>query len=321
MSSLEQLDGVLGDRRLAGLPVFPIGEGTNVLFAGDYPGLVLRLALRGVAETTADDETALVTAAAGESWPQLVRWAVASDWCGIENLTGIPGSVGAAPIQNIAAYGAEVGDVVEELAACDLADGGRATMAAADCQFGYRTSVFKRQLDRRVVTSVSLRLQSAVNAALRVGYPGVGGELRRVGAGARPSARQVSEAIGELRARKLPDPATHPNAGSFFKNPVVSAGEYRRLRERFDVAGWPVADGAVKVSAASLIEQCGLRGKRWGAVAVSQLHALVLVNEGCRDGYEVVAAAEAIRSAVEERFDVRLENEVRVIAADHTTTW
>ena len=309
---------MLGDRRLAGLPVLPIGEGTNVLFAGDFPGLVLRLALRGVAETAAAGDTVLVTAAAGESWLQLVRWAVARDWYGLENLTDIPGSVGAAPIQNIGAYGAEVADVVEALATYDLGDGSRATMAAADCQFGYRTSVFKRQPDRLLVTSVSLRLQPAASAALRLEYPGVGEELRRVGAGARPSARQVSEAIGELRARKLPDPATHPNAGSFFKNPVVSASEYQRLRARFDVAGWPVADGAAKLSAAWLIERCGLRGKRWGAVAVSEQHALVLVNEGCRDGREVVAAAEAIRSAVEERFDVRLENEVRVIAADHT---
>lgn len=320
MRSVDHLDAILGDARVAGLPVLPIGEGTNVLFAGDYPGLVLRLQLGGVVETPADGDAMTIRAAAGERWPPLVRRTVARDWYGLENLTDIPGSVGAAPIQNIGAYGAELADVLVEVDTYDLADGGRATVAAANCQLGYRSSVFKLQPDRRVVTSVVLRLQPASRAEIRAGYPGVADQLRRLGAGARPTARQLSDAIGQLRAQKLPDPATHPNAGSFFKNPVVAADVYAALHEQSAAPGWPVGDGAVKLSAAWLIEQCGLRGRRWGAVAVSRRHALVLVNEGCRSGQELVAAAAAIRDAVEERFGVRLETEVRVVESEERTS-
>ena len=306
---------MLGDARVVGLPVLPLGEGTNVLFVDDFPGLVVRIALSGVEQAPAEGGAVTVTAAAGENWPALVRRTVEREWYGLQNLTDIPGSVGAAPVQNIGAYGAELADVLTHLTAYDLSDGNRATIAAVDCEFGYRTSFLKAQADRRVVTSVSLRLQPRGSAQLQVDYPGVTEALRQIGADQPPSSRQLSAAIARLRARKLPDPAVRPNAGSFFKNPVVASSIYERLRRRFDAPGWPRADGAVKLSAAWLIDQSGLRGRSWGAVSVSAQHALVLINEGCRAGGEVVRAADAIRDEVEGRFGVRLENEVRIIDA------
>ena len=290
-----------------------LGGGSNVLFAGDYPGVVImpRAADIAVQEGTGSP---IVTAAAGHDWHRLVQFTVARGWCGIENLSLIPGSVGAAPIQNIGAYGAQLSDVFVDLEAVPLAGGAPRTMDAAACAFGYRDSVFKRGLrDRMLITRVRLRLHKRPRLSLE--YAGVREELAQM-AVTEPTVADVSRAIVRLRRRKLPDPDTLPNAGSFFKNPVLPPDRFAQVQGRCPhVAGVAVA-GGVKVPAAQLIEACGLRGRRFGRAGVADRHALVLVNHGGATGAELLAAATAVEEAVMERFAVRLEREVRVIGAE-----
>jgi UDP-N-acetylmuramate dehydrogenase len=324
VTAVEQLDSLLADPRVAGLPLLALGAGTNVLFAGDYPGLVIRMRVRGWREEERQPGRVALTAAAGEGWPQLVRAVVERDWYGVENLTDIPGSVGAAPVQNIGAYGSELADVVESVHTYDLDTGARAALSRQECQFRYRGSVFKAAETRALITAITLALATTgSDAPRRLEYPGVAAELAAIGAADLPTSGQISEAIGRLRRRKLPDPVREPNAGSFFKNPIVPLSEFIALQEAHGAPGWPqvpVAPGAApthaKLSAAWLIEQCGLRGARFGKIRVSEQHALVLVNDGCRNGAEVLAAAARITAAVDDRFQVSLEPEVRVVAAD-----
>ena len=308
-----ELAELLAGPRFAGLPRMVLGGGSNVLFAGDYPGVVIAPQAAGVA-VQEDTESVAVTAAAGQNWHRLVEFTVARGWGGIENLSLIPGSVGAAPIQNIGAYGAQLSDVFVDLEAVPLAGGEPRTMDAAACAFGYRDSVFKQSLrDRMLITRVRLRLNK--RPRLNLEYAGVCEELARM-AVPEPTVADVSRAIVRLRRRKLPDPDTLPNAGSFFKNPVLVSDHFARVQERCpSVTGLAVA-GGFKVPAAQLIEACGLRGRRFGRAGVAERHALVLVNHGGATGAELLAAATAVEAAVVERFAVRLEREVRVIGAE-----
>ena len=312
-----ELAELLAGPRFDRLPRLVLGGGSNVLFVGDYPGVVILPRADGVAVREMEEaESVVVTAAAGHDWHRLVRHAVARGWGGIENLSLIPGSVGAAPIQNIGAYGAQLSDVFVDLQAVPLAGGGEPrTMDGAACAFGYRDSVFKRSLlrDRMLITEVRLRLRK--RPRLNLAYAGVREELARM-AVADPTVADVSRAIVRLRRRKLPDPLRLPNAGSFFKNPVLTPDRYERVRERCPRLAGVAADRGYKVPAAQLIEACGLRGRRFGRAGVAERHALVLVNHGGASGAEVLAAARAVEAAVAERFDVRLEREVRVIGGD-----
>ena len=306
---------LLADPRYAGLPRMVLGGGSNVLFAGDYPGVVIMPRAAGISVQEAS-ETVTVTAAAGHDWHRLVQFTVARGWGGLENLSLIPGSVGAAPIQNIGAYGAQLSDVFVDLEAVPLAGGEPRTMDAAACAFGYRDSVFKQVLrDRMLISHVRLRLTK--RPRLNLEYAGVRDELAQM-AVAEPSVADVSRAVVRLRRRKLPDPDTLPNAGSFFKNPVLTPDRYAEVRERCPhVAGVAVgAAGAFKVPAAQLIEACGLRGRRFGRAGVAERHALVLVNHGGATGADLLAAATAVEQAVMDRFAVQLEREVRIIGAE-----
>ena len=290
-----------------------LGGGSNVLFAGDYPGVVVMPRSGGVTVREEADSVA-VTAAAGHDWHRLVTHAVAHGWGGIENLSLIPGSVGAAPIQNIGAYGAQLSDVFVDLRAVPLDGGEPRAMDGAACAFGYRDSIFKHCLrDRMLITQVRLRLR--MRPELNLEYAGVREELAQMGVAA-PTVADVSRAIVRLRRRKLPDPATEPNAGSFFKNPVLPADRYERVRARCPRLAGVATGGGYKVPAAQLIEACGLRGRRFGRAGVAERHALVLVNHGGASGAELIAAAMAVEDAVMERFEVRLEREVRVIGGE-----
>ena len=305
-----ELGELLAAPRLDRLPRMVLGGGSNVLFAGDYPGVVIMPRSGGIAVQEAS-ESVIVTAAAGHDWHRLVGHAVAHGWGGIENLSLIPGSVGAAPIQNIGAYGAQLSDVFVDLQAVPLGGGEPRTLDGAACAFGYRDSVFKHGLrDRMLITQVRLRLRTRPD--LNLEYAGVREELAQMGV-ADPTVAEVSRAVVRLRRRKLPDPATEPNAGSFFKNPVLPADRYERVRERCPQLAGVAAGGGYKVPAAQLIEACGLRGRRFGRAGVAERHALVLVNHGGASGSELLAAAVAVEDAVMERFEVRLEREVRVI--------
>ena len=308
-----ELADLFAEPRFHGLPRLVLGGGSNVLFAADFPGVVIMPQAAGV-EIQQTAESVIVSAAAGHDWHRLVAFTVAHGWGGLENLSLIPGAVGAAPIQNIGAYGAQLSDVFVDLEAVPLEGGEPRTMDAAACAFGYRDSVFKQSLrDRMLITRVRLRLHR--RPRLNLQYAGVREELASM-AVTEPTVADLSRAIIRLRRRKLPDPESLPNSGSFFKNPVLAPDQYARVRERCPhLAGVAVAGGH-KVPAAQLIEACGLRGHRFGRAGVAERHALVLVNHGGATGAELLAAAVAVEEAVMERFAVRLEREVRVVGAE-----
>jgi UDP-N-acetylmuramate dehydrogenase len=297
-----------------GAPMMALGEGSNVLFAADFPGLILRTAFDSVRVLGDDGSTVLVRAEAGTGWDALVDWTLARGLAGLENLALIPGLVGAAPIQNIGAYGAEVADSIATVEALDRQAGRFERLNAAQCAFAYRDSVFKREPERWIVTAVELRL--ARQARLRLDYAGVREELAVQGVTADPTPQQVADAVRRLRRRKLPDPAVIGNAGSFFKNPVVDATLAARIRAEHPQAPvYPAGEGCSKLSAAWLIESCGWRGHRDGDAGISAQHALVLVNHGSASGAELLALARRVADSVAQRFGVRLEPEPRIVGA------
>lgn len=290
--------------------VLVLGGGSNILFTGDYDGLVLHLANQGVDILEESNGVARVLVAAGENWDGFVRWSLAQGFAGLENLILIPGCVGAAPIQNIGAYGVEVREFVHAVEAWDREQKQFVRLNNADCQFAYRDSLFKRQPNRYAVTAVELHLPRQRDVCLE--YAGVRQELEAMEI-ADPTPTQVGEAVERLRRRKLPDPAQIGNAGSFFKNPIVSPAYAARLR--YDHPTLPVypAGAGVKLSAAWLIEQCGFKGRREGDAGISDKHALVLVNHGAATGAELWALAARIRAKVEQHFGVILEPEPVVV--------
>ncbi len=307
------LPDVLGRPEFAGLPMLVLGEGSNVLFATDFAGLVVRPAWRCARIIVDEGDAALVRAEAGHGWDALVDWSLAQGLAGLENLALIPGLVGAAPIQNIGAYGAEVGEFIAAVEAFDRQVGATTRFDRAHCGFGYRDSVFKREPDRWIITAIELRLPRS--RAPNLGYSGVREELAAMGHD-RPTPAQVAQAVRRLRRRKLPDPAVIGNAGSFFKNPLVPAALADALRAAHP--GMPVhaADGdARKLSAAWLIEACGWRGFRDGDAGISAQHSLVLVNHGRASGPQLLDLARRVADSVEQRFGVRLEPEPRIVGA------
>jgi UDP-N-acetylmuramate dehydrogenase len=296
-------------------PVMVLGEGSNLLFAADYPGVVICLTMAGIQKLEDDGTTALVRADAGVAWNDLVGWTVARGLCGLENLALIPGTVGAAPIQNIGAYGVEVGEHIETVEAFARDTGQVKRVAKADCGFAYRDSVFKREPGRWVVTAVELRLPR--QAELRLDYAGVKEELAAMGKAENPRAPHVAEAISRIRTRKLPNPAVIGNAGSFFKNPIVAADVAQALADANP--GLPVFpagdDTRRKLSAAWLIERAGWKGFREGDAGISAQHSLVLVNHGNATGPQLLDVARRVAASVRETFGVPLEPEPLIIGA------
>jgi UDP-N-acetylmuramate dehydrogenase len=308
------IPSVLALPAVRGSPAMVLGEGSNVLFAADFPGLVLRTAFDSVRVVDDDRSTALVRAEAGAGWDALVDWALARDLAGLENLALIPGRVGAAPIQNIGAYGAEVAESIETVEAWDRQAGRFVRLDALQCGFAYRDSVFKREPERWIVTAVEFRLSR--EARPRIDYAGIREELVAHGVTADPTPQQVADAVRRLRRRKLPDPAVIGNAGSFFKNPVVEAALANRIRAGHPQAPvYPAGESYSKLSAAWMIESCGWRGHNDGDAGISAQHALVLVNHGAASGAQLLALARRVADSVEQRFGVRLEPEPRIVGA------
>jgi UDP-N-acetylmuramate dehydrogenase len=305
------LGELFGYAALKTQPLLVLGEGSNVLFTRDWPGVVLSIAARGVALLDDDGGRVRIRVEAGENWNDLVRWSLGRGFSGLENLVLIPGTVGAAPIQNIGAYGVEAREFIAGVEAWDRQRATLTRLGNADCAFGYRDSLFKRAPDRYIVTAVEFDLPR--QRALRVDYAGVREELATLGV-AVPTATTVAEAIARIRTRKLPDPALIGNAGSFFKNPLVDTATAAALRERHaGLPTWAAGEGRAKLSAAWFIETCGFKGLREGDAAVSEQHALVLVNRGNATGAQVHALAERIRERVRERFGVELEPEPLIV--------
>jgi UDP-N-acetylmuramate dehydrogenase len=292
-------------------PLLILGEGSNVLLTRDWPGVVLSSVARGIRILADRGDDALVRVEAGENWNDFVHWSLGKGFAGLENLILIPGSLGAAPIQNIGAYGAEVREFIAAVEAFDRQTGRLVRLDNAACAFAYRDSLFKREPDRFIVTAVEFALPR--QRELRLDYAGVREELAAMKIDA-PSHAAVAEAVMRLRLRKLPNPAEVGNAGSFFKNPLVTAPQATDLRRAYPaLAGWPTADGQCKLSAAWLVEACGFKGFREGDAGVSDRHALVLVNHGTATGEQIRALAQRIVDAVQARFGVRIEPEPRIV--------
>lgn len=307
------LPALLGQPWAQFVPLLVLGEGSNVLLAGDVPGLTLCLTRARIAIVEDDADTALVAADAGVGWNDLVQWTLGRGLCGLENLALIPGTVGASPIQNIGAYGTEVGEFIDSVQAFDRETLRLREFEHEDCHFGYRDSVFKRSPEQTILTEVRFRLPKS--RAVKTDYAGVGEELAAMGVEDTPTHRQVAEAISRLRARKLPNPAVLGNAGSFFKNPIVDAAVAETLKAAHPAL--PVFPGdspaTRKLSAGWLIDAAGWKGYRDGDAGVAAQHALVLVNHGNATGAQLLALAGRIAGSVQSRFGVALEPEPRII--------
>ncbi|MES2624591.1 MAG: UDP-N-acetylmuramate dehydrogenase [Pseudomonadota bacterium] len=311
VTSLEQLQEVLSWSREHDVPFMLIGQGSNILFKQDYPGLIIELNIKGKEIFDTDAAHADIRAMCGENWHDLVRYSLGLDLFGLENLSLIPGNVGAAPVQNIGAYGAEVKDTLLELEALEIATGNYQIFTNADCKFSYRNSVFKQELrDKYIICSVTFRLSK--EAKINLEYPSLKSAFGNVDP-ATITPLMVSDMVCSIRKSKLPDPSILGNAGSFFWNPRISPQQFAFLKEEFPaIAAYP-EDDHVKIAAAWLIEQAGWKGYREGDVGVHQDHALVLVNYGSASGAELVALSEKIQASVLAKFRIQLHPEVRIV--------
>ncbi len=303
---------VVDHPELGRAPKFVLGGGSNIILTRDMPQLVLKIEVRGMRLVAEHANAWIVEAGAGETWHDFVAWTLAQGWPGLENLALIPGTVGAAPVQNIGAYGVELKDRFESLDAVDLVTGRSVTLRDSICAFGYRDSVFKHSLaGRSVITRVRFRLPRPWRPV--IGYLDLERKIAETGIAA-PSAQQIFDWICAIRRAKLPDPALVGNAGSFFKNPVVTPEQCRDIIGRDpEIVHYPMPDGSVKLAAGWMIDACGWKGKSVGQAGVYEKQALVLVNRGGAIGSEVMTLARAIQESVYGRFGIRLEPEPVVV--------
>jgi UDP-N-acetylmuramate dehydrogenase len=308
IETFESFPSLRNEKRLV------LGGGSNILLSRDFDGYVLKNNIVGVNLIKEDDEFVWLKAGAGVPWHELVLFAVNKGWGGIENMSLIPGSCGAAPMQNIGAYGVELKDVFHTLEAYHIQDNSSVIFAHKDCAFGYRESVFKHRYSNQfVITSITLRLHK--NPNYQISYGAIRQELDNMQI-KELSVKAISDAVIRIRSSKLPDPTKVGNAGSFFKNPSISKEEHDRLKNAYPnlVSFANTTDGTYKLAAGWLIEQCGWKGYRKGDAGCYPLQALVLVNYGNATGSEILALSEEIQSSVIKKFDVKLEREVNLIS-------
>lgn len=311
--SVEELAAAAAWATTHDVPLLLLGGGSNVVLAGDWPGLAVRMASAGKRVVADEGETVLIEVAAGENWHALVQWTLAQGFEGLENLTLIPGTVGAAPVQNIGAYGVELASCLVSVRGWSLVAGREEELPAAACELAYRDSIFKHALrDRFVITSITLRLSR--HGRRVTDYPALREALLKLGIEpSRASAVDVERAVRQVRQSKLPDPDQLPNAGSFFKNPLIPHAQYQALRRQWPaLPSYAAGPGQIKVPAGWLVEQAGWKGKRRGAVGVHAEQALVLVHFGGGTGADVLALAAAIQADVQARFGIALEIEPRL---------
>jgi UDP-N-acetylmuramate dehydrogenase len=303
------------------LPVFVLGNGSNVLIAADIQGLVIHIAIMGIELFSQNEESLVVSVGAGEDWHQLVLKTLNMGWFGLENLSLIPGSVGAAPIQNIGAYGIELSDRFDSLEVIDKTTGQYKTMSIDDCQFGYRDSLFKRAgQDKYIIVSVNLRLSLKPNISIE--YPALKNSLMRLHTQLQMkhgqsfeeclTPKMISDIVCSIRRSKLPDPLNIPNVGSFFKNPIVTSEDMLNLKKLYpDIVSYNFCDENMKISAGYLIEKAGWKGFRKDGVGVDDRQALVLVNlGGTAEG--ILSLAHEIQASIFEKFSIQLEIEPRI---------
>ncbi len=311
-TEVSEIQQILSDKNFTQVPLLVLGGGSNILFTQNWNGLVLRNELKGITVIAEGDNHVYVKAMAGEPWHPFVQWCIGRGYGGLENLSLIPGLVGASPMQNIGAYGVEIKDVFHELEAMCIADRSMVTFSAADCAFGYRESVFKRTLKNQyIITSVTYRLHK--KPSFNTTYGAIEQELERMGV-KDLSIQAISQAVINIRTSKLPDPTVIGNAGSFFKNPEVPPTQYQILKSAFPtISAYALANGNYKLAAGWLIEQCGWKGFRKGEAGVHDKQALVLVNHGQATGSEIYALSSDILDSVQQKFGVILEREVNII--------
>ncbi|MDF1653829.1 MAG: UDP-N-acetylmuramate dehydrogenase [Coxiellaceae bacterium] len=312
VSSTQQLLNDLPQLRSYQLPLLILGGGSNILLTSNYDGIVIKMENYGIETVSEDDEQIILRIAAGENWHQLVMHCVDKNYGGIENLSLIPGLVGATPIQNIGAYGVELKDVFQSLSAIEIATGKIVTFDYDQCQFDYRHSTFKAENKNKfIITDVTLRLSK--NPVTNTSYHGISQQLEDMCI-CSPTIQDVSRAVISIRQQKLPDPAVIGNAGSFFKNPVINADLFSQLQQRYPkLPSYIVDNEKHKIPAAWLIEQCGFKGKRIDQIGVHDKQAVVLVNHGNGAGNTIAELAKQIQKTVLDKFDVPLETEVNII--------
>ncbi len=313
IQSLEELSKALKFSREKDTPFLVLGGGSNVLFVEDYEGLIILNRIKGIDVISEDENKILLKCGAGENWHRLVLNCVEKGYGGIENLSLIPGTVGAAPIQNIGAYGVELKDVFVSLEAFDIEEEKLKIFSKEECAFGYRDSIFKRELKGKVIiTSVTLRLLK--KPELNFSYSSLKEKLEEKKI-VSPTIKDISEVVIEVRQSKLPDPEEIGNTGSFFKNPVISVFQFDELKVKYpNLPSYPVSERQVKVPAGWLIEHAGWKGKREGDAGVHDKQALVLVNHGKASGKEIWNLANQIMNSVYQQFEIRLTPEVNILA-------
>lgn len=311
-SSVQELTSILSEPQVRDMNKLILGGGSNILFTQNFDGLVLKNNIKGIRVVSENAQEVLLQAGAGEVWHDLVMHAVHQNMGGLENLSLIPGTVGASPIQNIGAYGVELKDVFESLEALDIQSLNLKKFSISECDFGYRDSVFKNKLKGKfVITSVTFRLQK--NPGLNISYGAIKDTLQAAGIEA-PTIQAVSDAVVQIRRSKLPDPAVIGNAGSFFKNPEIEESQFLELKKTYpDMPSYPTVPGKVKVPAGWLNEQCGWKGKTIGQAGVHKNQALVLVNYGGAKGADIKQLAKDIQASVLEKFGIAIETEVNIL--------
>ncbi len=312
VASINEIGETSGFIRSGQMNHLILGGGSNILFTKNFDGIVLKISLRGIELVKEDADHYYVKAMAGENWDEFVDYCVAHNYAGLENLSLIPGTVGASPIQNIGAYGAEIKDTFHELEMLDLETGKIIVMKPEECRFEYRNSIFKNELKGRIIIlSVTFRLSKT--PSLLTDYGAIKDELVKMGI-KKPTIQNIREAVISIRQSKLPDPNEIGNAGSFFKNPSVTAFVHSDLKNRYpNLVSFPQKDGTYKLAAGWLIEQCGWKGRRAGDAGVHEKQALVIVNYRNAGGNEILDFSEKIKQSVLDKFGVALEREVNVV--------
>lgn len=310
-STIDQMQEVLTESKFLNTRKLILGGGSNLLFTKNFDGIIIKNNLRGIELINEDENFYYVRSAGGEVWHEFVMYCIDHNFAGLENLSLIPGNAGASPMQNIGAYGVEVKDSFYELEAFHMEEKKLRKFNNAECKFGYRESVFKRELkDQFIITSVTYKLSKIPH--YNTSYGAIEKELEAMGV-KEPSIQAISKAVCNIRSSKLPDPKVIGNAGSFFKNPVVSTEQFNKLKAEFpEIVSYPSGD-AYKLAAGWMIEQCGWKGKTFGDAGVHKLQALVLVNYGNAKGNEIFDLSQKIMDSVKEKFGVELEREVNII--------
>ncbi len=307
----DELTELFLDSKWLTFPRLVLGGGSNVLFTKNFEGLVIKMNIRGIEHRISHEEV-YVEAGAGESWNELVNYCVAHGFAGMENLSLIPGSVGASPVQNIGAYGVELKDVFESCQAFEISSQHKKSFVKEACGFGYRESIFKGELkDQYIITSVKFKL--SLQPKINTKYGAIEDELRKREI-SNPTIQDISKVVSHIRVSKLPDPSTIGNAGSFFQNPVIDFADFEKLKNKFpDVINFPAGDNKIKLAAGWLIEQCGWKGRIIGQTGTFKNQALVLVNYGQATGAEIYALSSQIIDSVYNKFGVELRREVNIL--------